>query len=149
MNTANKVILLVEDNPDDVFLALRALRKNNIDNQVVVARDGVEALEYLLGQEPPNGHHQDIPAITLLDLKMPRLNGLEVLKRIRADQRVKLMPVIILSASCEDSDVESSYTFGCNAYIRKPIDFDRFCEAIKQIAVFWLGLNEPPLPLKK
>ena len=149
MNNTNKVILLVEDNPDDVFLTLRALKKNNITNEVVIARDGVEALEYLLGSGSQNGHCQEMPAITLLDLKLPRLNGLEVLKRIRADQRIKLMPVVVLTASCEDSDIIGSYTHGCNAYIRKPIDFERFCETIKQIEFFWLRLNEQPPLLSK
>ena len=128
---------------------MRALKKNNIDNQVVVARDGVEALDYLLGKGPQDGHCQGIPAIILLDLKLPRLDGLEVLKRIRADQRIRLMPVVVLSASCEDSDIASSYVHGCNAYIRKPIDFERFCEAMKQIAFFGSSLNEPPPPLSE
>jgi two-component system response regulator len=138
----NKKILLVEDNPDDEALTLRALRKNNIANEVVVARDGVEALDYLFGE----GAHQDRnladqPQVILLDLKLPKVDGLEVLKRIRQDDRTRRLPVVILTTSSEESDIVSSYDLGANSYIRKPVDFDQFMEAVRQLGLYWLVLN--------
>lgn len=132
-----KTILLVEDNPDDVQLTLRALKKNNIANEVATARDGVEALDYLAGPV-------QLPAVILLDLKLPRLDGLEVLRRIRADHRWRRLPVVILTSSKEEQDLIQSYDLGANSYIRKPVDFEQFSEAVKQLGLYWLLLNEPP-----
>ena len=140
-----KVILLVEDNHDDIELTLRALRKNNIANKVVVARDGVEALDYLFGTGAYAGRDIDgQPQVVLLDLKLPRMDGLEVLKRIRADARTKLVPVVILTSSREEQDLIEGYRSGANSYIRKPVDFDQFTEATRQLGLYWLVLNEPP-----
>lgn len=145
MSTTDKTILLVEDNPDDESLTLRAFRKSNILNPVVVARDGVEALDYLFctgshaGRDPA-----DQPQVVLLDLKLPKLDGLEVLRRLRADPRTRLLPVVILTTSNEDHDILSSYQLGANSYIRKPVDFDQFIEAARQLGLYWLVLNAPP-----
>ena len=141
----NKIILLVEDNPDDVKLTLRALRKSNILNEVVVADDGVKALDYLFG----TGEHSDRdvsikPQVILLDLNMPRLNGLEVLQKIRTDDRTKLLPVVVLTTSSEDKDRIESYNLGANSYVRKPVDFNEFAKAVNQLGLYWLLLNEPP-----
>jgi two-component system response regulator len=136
-----KIILLVEDNPDDVKLTLRSLKQNKILNEVVVARDGVEALEYLSSTAM-------LPAVVLLDLKLPKVAGLEVLKRIRAEERWKLLPVVILTSSKEQQDIVKSYGLGANSYIRKPVDFEQFTEAVKQLGIYWLLLNEPPPPIK-
>ena len=137
-----KTILLVEDNPDDADLTLRALKRNKIMNEVAVACDGVEALEYLL---PENGQPKTrMPAMVLLDLKMPRIDGIEVLRRIRAEERTRLLPVIILTTSGEQEDLVNSYRNGCNSYIRKPVDFAEFMTAIQQIGLYWLVLNEAP-----
>ena len=137
-----KTILLVEDNPDDADLTLRALKRNKIMNEVTVARDGVEALEYLL---PENGQPKTpMPAMVLLDLKLPRIDGIEVLRRIRAEERTRLLPVIILTTSGEQEDLVNSYRNGCNSYIRKPVDFAEFMTAIQQIGQYWLVLNEAP-----
>ena len=145
MTEHNKVILLVEDNPDDAALTLRALKKNNIMNEVIVARDGVEALDYLHGSgEYTERDVFDLPQLILLDLKLPKLDGLEVLKRVRADERTALQPVVVLTTSVEDQDVVSSYKFGANSYIRKPVDFDRFMEAVRQLGLYWLVMNVPP-----
>jgi len=142
---ANKNILLVDDNPNDVFLTQRALKKNNISNQVIIAEDGVEAIEYLFGTgKYANRDLNDMPVVTLLDLKMPRMDGLEVLKLIRVNEITKLLPVVVLTASKEDADVINSYKLGCNAYVRKPVDFNQFAEAVRQLGLFWLLLNEPP-----
>ena len=142
---ANKNILLVDDNPNDVFLTQRALKKNNISNQVIIAEDGVEAIEYLFGTgKYANRDLNDMPVVTLLDLKMPRMDGLEVLKLIRVNEITKLLPVVVLTASREDADVINSYKLGCNAYVRKPVDFNQFAEAVRQLGLFWLLLNEPP-----
>src|SRR5581483_5121752 len=141
----SKVILLVEDNPDDAELTLLALKSNNISNEVVVARDGVEALDYLFGTGKFAGRNPTkVPAITLLDLKLPKLNGLEVLKRLRADDRTKLMPIVVLTSSKEDQDLIASYQLGCNSYVRKPVNFDEFLGAAKQLGLYWLLLNERP-----
>jgi two-component system, response regulator len=141
----NKVILLVEDNPDDEALTLRALKKNNIMNEVVVARDGVEALDYLFGTGAHAGRDtSNQPQIVLLDLKLPRIDGLEVLRRIRADERTRLQPVVVLTTSNEDRDVIASYQLGANSYIRKPVDFEQFMEAVRHLGLYWLVLNIPP-----
>jgi len=140
-----KIILLVEDNADDEALTLRALRKNNIRNEVVVARDGAEALDYLFGAGAHAGRDINImPALTLLDLKLPKIDGLEVLRRIRADERTKLLPVVILTSSKEDQDLINGYNLGANSYIRKPVDFAQFTEAVRHLGLYWLILNESP-----
>lgn len=142
---ANKTILLVEDNPDDEALTLRALKKNNIGNEVVVAHDGVEALDYLFCTGTHAGRDIQLqPQIVLLDLKLPRIDGLEVLRRIRADPRTMLLPVAVLTTSSEERDVFSSYQLGANSYIRKPVDFEQFMEAVRQLGLYWLVLNFPP-----
>lgn len=140
-----KTILLVEDNPDDELLAIRALKKNNIINEVVVARDGAEALDYLFGTGAYDGRDTSVmPQVILLDLKLPKISGLEVLKRLRNDDRTKLLPVVVLTSSKEDRDLNESYRLGANSYIRKPVDFAQFSEAIKQLGLYWLIFNEPP-----
>lgn len=142
-----KTILLVEDNPDDEELTLRALKKNNIMNEVVVARDGQEALDYFFGG---GASARPTPTIVLLDLKLPKIDGLEVLRRIRADQRTCLQPVVILTSSREEQDIVAGYRLGTNSYIRKPVDFDQFVEAIRQLGLYWLVLNEPaPIPRER
>jgi CheY-like chemotaxis protein len=143
--TNNKVILLVEDNPDDEALAIRAFKRHHISNEVVVARDGVEALDYLFGTGMYAG--RDItnkPSVVLLDLKLPRVDGLEVLRRLREDQNTRFLPVVVLTTSNEERDAIDSYSLGCNSYIRKPVDFVEFSEAIRQLGMYWLLLNEPP-----
>lgn len=139
-------ILLVEDNPDDEMLTLRAFAKSNFRNDVVVTRDGAEALDYLFA----TGQHadrapEDLPHLILLDLKLPKIDGLEVLKRIREDERTKLLPVVVLTTSSEQEDLLRSYTLGANSYIRKPVDFNQFFQAIQQVGVYWLVLNEAPM----
>ena len=139
------VILLVEDNPDDEALTVRALKKNKILNEVVVARDGVQALDYLFGQGPHAGRDtKETPQVVLLDLKLPKLDGLEVLRRLRADDRTRLLPVVILTSSNEDRDRINGYGLGANSYVRKPVDFDAFVTATAQLGLYWLVLNEPP-----
>jgi CheY-like chemotaxis protein len=141
----NKVILLVEDNADDEALTLRALKKNNIRNEVIVARDGAEALEYLFGTGKFAGRNTDfIPQVVLLDLKLPKVDGLEVLRRLRADQRTKLLPVVILTSSTEEQDRIKGYDLGANSYVRKPVDFSQFIDAVRQLGLYWLILNEAP-----
>ncbi len=141
----SKIILLVEDNPDDVQLTLRALKKSNILNEVVVAQDGVEALDYLFGTGKYSGRDTKVmPQMVLLDLKMPRMDGLEVLQRIRWDERTRLQPVVVLTTSSEDRDRVESYKLGANSYIRKPVDFGQFSEAVRQLGLYWLVLNEAP-----
>jgi CheY-like chemotaxis protein len=141
----NKIIMLVEDNADDEALTLRALRKNNIQNQVVVARDGVEALDYLFGTGIYAGRDaRSKPVVVLLDLKLPKVDGLEVLRRVRADQRTLFIPVVVMTSSKEEQDLINSYSFGCNSYIRKPVDFVQFVEAVRQLGLYWLVLNEAP-----
>jgi two-component system response regulator len=143
----NKSILLVDDNTNDVLLTQRALRKNNIANTVIVANDGEEALDYLFcrGKYSTRDVNCDPPVVILLDLKMPKMDGLEVLKQIRQNPKTKSLPVVILTCSREETDVIQSYNLGCNAYVRKPVDFVQFVEAVKQLGLFWLVLNEPPI----
>lgn len=154
MLTTTPIILLVEDNADDELLTIRAFKKSNVANQIVVVRDGVEALDWLFGR----GDHADRdtllqPQVVLLDLKLPRMDGLEVLKNIRADKRTSTLPVVVLTSSKEDEDVLRSYELGANSYVRKPVEFERFVEAVKNLGVYWLVLNErapvklaPPTP---
>ena len=145
MTTNLKSILLVEDNPDDEALAIRAFNRHHIGNDVVVAHDGVEALDYLFGTGAYAGRDISIkPTVVLLDLKLPRLDGIEVLRRIRSDERTKLLPVVVLTTSSEEQDMLDSYSLGCNSYIRKPVDFIQFSEAIRQLGMYWLLMNEPP-----
>ena len=140
-----KIILLVEDNPDDELLTLRAFKKNNILNEVVVTRDGVEALDYLFGTGAYAGRDlREMPQVILLDLKLPKMDGLEVLRRLRADERTKLVPVVILTSSREDQDMIAGYSLGANSYVRKPVDFMQFAEAVRQLGLYWLVLNEAP-----
>ena len=140
-----KIILLVEDNPDDEALTLRAIRKHNIANEVMVTRDGAEALEYLFaegryaGREPAGD-----PTVILLDLKLPKVDGIEVLRRARKHPRTRLLPVVVLTSSKEEQDIINSYSFGANSYIRKPVDFDKFMEAVGSLGMYWLLLNERP-----
>jgi len=145
MNMDTMTILLVEDNPDDEALTLRALRQNNIMNRVDVVRDGAEAIDYLFCQGAHKAHDpSQKPAIVMLDLKLPKLDGLEVLQRIRADERTRLLPVVILTSSREEQDLIKGYSLGANSYIRKPVDFKQFVNAVDQIGLYWLVLNEPP-----
>jgi CheY-like chemotaxis protein len=140
-----KTILLVEDNPSDIGLTRRALAKSHIANELVVAEDGQEALDYLFGGGKYAGRDvNDIPALVLLDLKLPRVDGLEVLHQIRADQRTHRMPVVIMTTSKEEQDVAQSYDLGANSYIRKPVDFKQFVESVEHLGLYWLVMNEPP-----
>ena len=139
METRDGTILLVEDNPDDVELTLRAFKKVGIANEIRIVKDGAEALDYLFSRGP-----RGLPAIALLDLNLPKLGGIEVLKRLRADARTKLLPVIILTSSKEEQDLIAGYGNGANSYIRKPVEFAQFAEAARQIGLYWLLLNEPP-----
>lgn len=142
-----RTILLVEDNPDDEELTLRALQRNNISNQVVVVRDGQEAVDWLEGTGPHAGRDPaDIPALILLDLKLPKVDGLDVLRRLRANPRTALVPVVILTSSKEDRDRASGYQSGANSYVQKPVDFTSFVDAVRQLGMYWLMLNEPPPP---
>ena len=146
MNTnVEKKILLVEDNPDDVDLTIRALKKNNIKNEVIVAKDGAEALDFLFCNGKYDGRDPgDLPVVVLLDLKLPKVGGLEVLKLIRENSRTKLLPVVILTSSMEEKDLLKSYELGTNSYIRKPVDFNRFIEVVQSLGLYWLLLNEIP-----
>jgi DNA-binding response OmpR family regulator len=140
-----RAILLVEDNPDDEALTLRALRKNNITNKVVVAHDGAIALDYLFGTGAYEGRDPtDLPQLVLLDLKLPKVDGFEVLKKLRADVRTALLPVVILTSSTEQQDIVHGYGLGANSYVRKPVDFEQFLEAVRQLGLYWLVLNEKP-----
>jgi len=146
--TDKKIILLVEDNPDDEALTLRALRKNNILNDVVVARDGVMALDYLFGTGSYAGRDiSDQPQLVLLDLNLPKIDGLEVLQQLRNNKNTCIQPVVILTTSNEERDIIASYKLGANSYIRKPVDFEQFMEAVRQLGLYWLVLNEAP-PLR-
>jgi len=143
-NVKSKMILLVEDNPDDVELTLRALKKHNVTNGIVVVNDGAEALDYLFGTGVYAGRDISImPVVIILDLKLPKVDGLEVLKRLRSDVRTKFVPVVVLTTSSEDEDLAQSYANGANSYIRKPVDFDQFSEAVRQLKMYWVLLNEP------
>lgn len=143
--TQRNILLLVEDNADDEELTLLAFEESKILNEVVVARDGVEALDYLLGTGTYGDRDMNImPALILLDLQLPRINGLEVLQRLRADKRTKLIPVVILTTSNEQLDLINSYSLGCNSYIRKPVDYNQFITAVQQLGMYWLLINEPP-----
>jgi two-component system response regulator len=141
----DKMILLVEDNPDDEFLTVRALKKNNIGNRIVIVRDGVEALDFLFctgdytSREP-----RDLPQLILLDIKLPKMDGLEVLRRVRADERTRLLPIVILTSSKEEQDLIESYKNGANSYVRKPVDFNQFMEAVHELGMYWLVINETP-----
>ena len=142
---AEPVILLVEDNPDDVELTLRAFRQSNILNEVVVAEDGADALDYLFATGVHAGRDtRDMPQVILLDLNLPKVDGTEVLRRLRADDRTKLLPIVILTSSREQQDLVESYSLGANSYVRKPVDFTQFVEAVRQLGLYWLVLNEPP-----
>ncbi|MBW8847498.1 MAG: response regulator [Burkholderiales bacterium] len=145
MNDESKVILLVEDNPDDVALTLRAFKRSHLMNPLVVARDGVEALDFVFAR----GAHADragapLPTLVILDLKLPRLDGLGVLKALRADPRTALLPAVILTSSKEEQDIVSGYKLGANSYVRKPVDFTEFLEAVKVLGIYWLALNQLP-----
>ncbi|MDQ1362609.1 MAG: hypothetical protein QG652_469 [Pseudomonadota bacterium] len=145
MANDKKIILLVEDNPDDEALTLRAIKKNNILNEVMVARDGVAALDYLLGTGDHAGRDiRELPQLVLLDLKLPRIDGLEVLRRLRSEAHTRLLPVVILTTSNEERDIISGYQLGANSYIRKPVDFEQFMEAVRQLGLYWLVLNVAP-----
>jgi two-component system response regulator len=140
----DKIILLVEDNPDDEALTLRALKKNNIKNEVVVAHDGAEALDFLFGEGAYAGRDMQVmPQVVLLDLKLPKVDGFDVLRRIRIDERTKRLPVVILTSSNEEQDRISGYDLGANSYIRKPVEFTDFIEAVRQLGLYWLILNQP------
>ena len=142
---SEKMILLVEDSPDDEELTTRALRQAKIANEIVVARDGAEAVDFLFGQGTHGGRDLSrMPAVILLDLKLPKLSGLEVLSRVRADSRTKLIPTVILTSSSEEEDMLKSYQSGANSYVRKPVDFSQFATAVRQLGLYWLLLNQPP-----
>jgi two-component system response regulator len=146
MNSKN--ILLVEDNPSDVKLTKRALEQNQITNELIVAEDGQEALDYLFATGRHAGKEiRDLPAVVLLDLKLPKIDGLEVLKRIRANELTRLMPVVVLTSSDQEADMIASYNLGANSYIRKPVDFKKFTDAVRMLGMYWLLLNEPPPPV--
>jgi len=140
---SDKVILLVEDNPDDVDLTIRAFKKNNISNKFVIARDGAEALDYLFGTGAYAGRSvSDLPVVVLLDLKLPKISGLDVLKAIRQNESTRLIPVVILTSSKEDKDVISGYELGANSYVRKPVDFNEFIQAVNSLGLYWLLWNQ-------
>jgi len=142
---SKKVILLVEDNPDDEALTLHALEKSNVNHSIIVARNGAEALDYLFGTGAYAGRDpHDLPLVVLLDLKLPKIDGLEVLRRIRADERTQLLPVVLLTSSNEEEDRLKGYMLGANSYVRKPVDFDEFMRAAGQLGLYWILLNEPP-----
>jgi CheY-like chemotaxis protein len=146
----NKTILLVEDNPSDVALTVRALEKSHIVNEMIVVEDGREALDYLFGGDPLTGPKpNELPALILLDLKLPKVDGLQVLRQIRADERTSRLAVVILTTSSEEQDIAQSYDLGANSYIRKPVDFNQFVEAVQQLGLYWLVINEPAPPKKR
>lgn len=140
----NKYILLVEDDPDDIELTIRSFRKNHIMNEIVVMKDGAEALDFLFGTGTYKDHNvNDLPAVILMDIKLPKIDGLEALKRIRQDTRTRLVPVVIVTSSKEEQDVVNGYKLGANSYIHKPVDFEKFTEVVRQLGLYWLLLNEP------
>jgi|SRR5579864_993136 len=142
---SNRMVLLVEDNPDDEELTLRALRKANVANEIVVARDGNEALEFLFSEGKHAGRDPMVmPAVVLLDLKLPKLNGIDVLGRVRADPRTRLIPIVVLTSSSEDEDMLRSYRTGANSFVRKPVEFGAFANAVTQLGAYWMLLNETP-----
>ena len=142
---AEKIILLVEDNPDDEALTLRALKQSKLANEIVITRDGTEALDFLFGTGAYAGRDvTNTPGVVLLDLKLPKLSGLEVLQRLRADPRTKLTPVVVLTSSSEDEDMMKSYELGANSYVRKPVVFGKFADAVSQLGLYWMLLNQPP-----
>lgn len=144
-----KVILLIEDNPDDEMLTLRAMKKNNILNEVIVLRDGEEALDYIFAKGKFEGRDAaEVPQVILLDLNLPKVSGLEILKKIRGDERTRLFPVVVLTSSNSEKDMVESYKLGANSYIRKPVDFDQFVDSVKQLGLYWLVLNEIPADAK-
>jgi two-component system, response regulator len=147
MTEVNMVeILLVEDTPEDLELALRALRKASLVNRIEVARDGVEAIEFIFGEGAHAGRSiEDVPKVILLDLKLPRMDGLEVLRRIKSDPRTRTIPVVVLTSSKEQNDIVESYSMGVNSYIVKPVNFDRFAAAVQELGMYWLLLNQPPV----
>ena len=141
----DRKILLVEDNPDDIELTLRAFKKNNIMNEIIVRRDGAEALDFFFGKDGVAARNNNyLPILTLLDLKLPKIDGLDVLKKIRSDIRTNLIPVVILTSSKEPGDLLSCYRLGCNSYIRKPVDFNQFTDTVRQLGLYWLLINECP-----
>lgn len=141
----NKTILLVEDNPDDELLALRALKKNNILNPVIIARDGEEALDYFFARGKFTGRNtKENPVVVLLDLKLPKIDGLEVLRQIRSHEPTRLIPIVALTSSSEETDIQSSYSLGVNSYVRKPVDFDEFTKTVEMLGSYWLQINERP-----
>ena len=146
MNEENKVILLVEDNDDDVTLTLRAFKRSHLMNPVVVVRDGVEALDFLYARGAYEGRGTTLPTLVILDLKLPKLDGLGVLRALRADPRTALLPTVILTSSKEEQDVVAGYSLGANSYVRKPVDFAEFLEAVKILGIYWLALNQVPPP---
>jgi two-component system response regulator len=149
MKGLDTMILLVEDNPDDEALTLRALRKANVGNDVVVVRDGAETLDFLFGTGAHAGRDTSVmPQVVLLDLKLPKIDGLEVLRRLRADERTKVLPIVILTSSDEEQDRIRGYALGANSYVRKPVDFSQFAEAVRQLGLYWLVLNQPPPPMR-
>lgn len=146
----DQVILLVEDNGDDEALTMRALQKNNVTNRIVVARDGVEALDYLFARGKHAGRDPRAePAVILLDLKLPKVDGFEVLRELRADERTRLLPVVILTSSKEQQDIANGYDLGANSYVRKPVDFEHFLEAVRELGLYWLVLNETPVSSRR
>ncbi|MCL5105616.1 MAG: response regulator [Armatimonadetes bacterium] len=140
----HRTILLVEDNPDDVELTLLAFEEGNLTNEIIVARDGEEALDYLFGTGPYADQTKELPAVILLDLKLPKISGLDVLKQVRSDPRTNCLPVVVLTSSKEDEDIMRSYSLGANAYVRKPVDYAEFVKAAQTLGLFWLLLNEAP-----
>ncbi|MBW8830064.1 MAG: response regulator [Burkholderiales bacterium] len=150
MSESNKVILLVEDNPDDVTLTLRAFKRSHVMNTIAVARDGIEALDFLFARGAYASRAKDpLPTVVILDLKLPKLDGLGVLRAIRADERTRLQPVVILTSSKEEEDLISGYSLGANSYVRKPVDFTEFLEAVKVLGIYWLMMNESPPERKR
>lgn len=145
MNNSDKVILLVEDNPDDVTLTLRAFKRSHVMNEIAIARDGIEALDFLFGRgEFADRATKSLPTLVILDLKLPKLDGLSVLKAIRENDKTRLLPVVILTSSKEEQDLISGYSLGANSYVRKPVDFTEFLDAVKVLGIYWLMMNQTP-----